>query len=128
MKFKVFTFFSKQMKQRRTKEDEESLLRSETAAGGVETDNVRTLKVTPKIPSKAIKSIIVAILLVLLGFTCLVLLVLTYTGSMYYAFGEHRFMLFSIGLLTISYGSYTLYIAYNCYHMVKDYRWPMLFL
>ena len=118
----------KKMKQRRTNDDEESLLRSETAKGDVEDSVERKKKMTAKIPRKAIKSIIIAILLILLGTACLIFLALSFTESLYYVFGQNRLMLVIIGILAISCGSYTLYIARNCYYMVNGYRWPMLFM
>ena len=81
-----------------------------------------------KIPTKAIKSIIIAIFLVIVGIACLIFLMFSFTDVMYYAFHDHRLMLFIIGIVTIPCGGYTLIIAFNCYKNVKGYNWTMIFL
>jgi hypothetical protein len=83
----------------------------------------------PRIPGPAKKSIVVAVLLCLLGFVCVILSLAT--------FGEKSFMsnnrasrwpLFVLGVLALPSGAYTLYLASLIYHRTPGYYWPMIFL
>ena len=112
------------MRLRRGNDDEQRLLAAQSVENFERTNESIQQQ---KIPPRAIKSIIVAFLLVILGISCFFFLILSYTDILYYAFHDHRLMLFLIGSVTIPCGSYTLYIAYQCYHMVGQYRWPMIF-
>ena len=116
------------MRRRQTKDDEEYLLTTHRPIpSGEESVQQKQVK-TNKIPGRAIKSIIIAILLVILGIACYLCLILSYTDILYYAFHDHRLMLFVIGTVTIPCGGYTLILAYRCYYMIGQYRWPMIFL
>lgn len=113
---------------RRKNEDEEALLgdkhiRRDLVTGDIAKSDIQK----PKIPSRAIKSIVVACILILLGITCFTLFGLSY-GPLYIAFHENRIALFIIGFFTINAGGWALSVAYKCYYMIGDYRWPMLFL
>ena len=115
------------MRLRRENDDEERLLPEHATANFDRENGPLNSSKYQKIPLKAIKSIIIAILLVILGISCFVFLILSYTDMLYYTFHDHRLMLLLIGSVTIPCGSYTLYIAYHCYYMIGHCRWPMIF-
>lgn len=79
------------------------------------------------IPQRALKSIIIAILLVTVGIICSVLFSLSYKPP-FNTIGNYRYYLLSVGVLTIPAGTYTLYLAYKCYIGADNYRWSILFL
>lgn len=80
----------------------------------------------PPIPGRAVKSIIVSILLVLLGSVCVVcLLVALFRRSL--RFNTTFFTLFIVSLLSLPCGIYTLIIAHRIYNRTPGYNWPMIF-
>ena len=109
------------MRRLRPQTDEEVLIQHE-----INETNLFLFKT--KIPLKAIKSIIIAILLVFFGMICLFLSLFSFGNSLEYLFGQRRVMLGILSLITIPSGSWTLILAYRCYYHYPGYRWPMLFL
>ncbi|EAX94849.1 hypothetical protein TVAG_049180 [Trichomonas vaginalis G3] len=113
---------------RRKLDDEESLLGPRPLRPDIRTGDIPKSQVQrPKIPWPAIKSIVVAIILILIGISCATMFLLSF-GPFYAQFSSNRIVLFIISFLTINAGTWTLRIAYKCYYMIDNYRWPMLFL
>lgn len=103
-------------------QDDEARLLEEEMARAEETHT------NYKIPLRAIKSIAVAVLLVLFGMGCLCVSIFSFNGSLEYLFGNRRIMFFILSLVTLPCGSWTLILAYRCYYRYDGYRWPMIFL
>ena len=80
----------------------------------------------PSVPNRAIKSIIVSILLVLLGLICSICLIAVFlNGNL--EFSTKCFALFIIMVLSLPCGIYTLVLAYKIYNRTPGYTWPMIF-
>ena len=81
-----------------------------------------------KIPRQAIKTIIIAVLICLIGLLCFVLFIQTIVDPDGRMGTSGGWTFFVFGLLALPSGSYTLYLAYKIYNECPGYYWPMLFL
>jgi hypothetical protein len=82
----------------------------------------------PRVPWPAKKAIIVAVLLCVLGFACVILSLATFGESAFLSKNRSgRWPLLIFGFLAIPSGAYTLYLASLIYHRTPGYYWPMIF-
>ena len=102
--------------------DEEHLLQNNSPI------NIKDLtkKKHRKIPSRAIRPLIIAALLIILGAFSIYAFYLTYTDMTLFV-PESRWYFFIISFLTIPAGSYTFFVAYMAWSKKPGYSWPMIF-
>ena len=81
----------------------------------------------PEIPNRAKKSIIIAFLLMIVGFFSFYLFVMTFQGGNFFSNIKGRWAYFIIFISATPSGFYTIFIAYQVYHRNPNYNWPMLF-
>ena len=78
------------------------------------------------IPSQAIRPLIIATLLILLGLFCIVAFIITFTDYNFFV-PSSRWYFVIVSFLTIPAGSYTFFLAYMAWTRQPGYSWPMIF-